>query len=37
MSNLDRACNFLVNHPRIECAVLCALFVIAGQLDWMLP
>lgn len=34
---LSSFCNVLALHPRIACAMLCALILLAGQLDWYLP
>ena len=37
-SHLDAACNWLVHHPRLTCALLVALILVAGQMDtWWLP
>lgn len=30
---LDAAANFLATHPRITCALLVALILVAGQMD----
>lgn len=30
---LDRVCEWLVAHPRITCAVICAMPLIAGLLE----
>jgi hypothetical protein len=34
---MDASCNWLANHPRIVCALLCSLILLAGNLDtrWM--
>ncbi len=34
---LSSICNLLALHPRIACALLCALILLAGQLDTRLP
>lgn len=34
---LDAATNFLALHPRWTCALLCALILVAGQMDGRLP
>lgn len=30
---LNNACNWLALHPRVTCAALCALILVAGQMD----
>ena len=34
---LDAACNFLATRPRLTCALLVALILVAGQMDGRLP
>jgi len=37
MTSIDMACNFLALHPRLTCALLVALILVAGQMDGRLP
>ena len=30
---IDTACDFLATHPRLTCALLIALILVAGQMD----
>jgi hypothetical protein len=34
---LDSSCNFLATRPRLTCALLIALILVAGQMDTVMP